>query len=84
MPNLTVLLLDDNAMADLGPLTHLDALRNLLAGNRATDVTALQDLPALRPLDLRGNPVRNLTPLGDVRRAGLAGAARRVRGRPGG
>lgn len=62
-----MLLLDGNAVADLGPLTRLTALENLgLHGNRVGDVTALQDLARLRRLDLTGNPAADLSPLGDV------------------
>lgn len=62
MPNLRVLNVNFNAIANLSPLRYIPRLKKLLAaGNRLGDSTSvtelLTDFPHLTELDLRDNPV---------------------------
>ncbi|MBE0566372.1 MAG: leucine-rich repeat domain-containing protein [Krumholzibacteria bacterium] len=63
-PNLEVLHLRGNAVADLGPLAALARLRHLgLVANQVADLAPLADLPALQVLWLDDDPVASLAPL---------------------
>lgn len=62
--NLQALILSNNNVADLRPLTNLLVLQDLeLDDNPVFDLTPLQGVLSLRALSLCGTSVRSLTPL---------------------
>lgn len=62
--NLQALILSDNNVADLRPLTNLLVLQDLeLDNNPVFDLTPLQGVLSLRAVSLCGTSVRSLTPL---------------------
>ena len=75
-------LLDRNRVADVGPLTHLGRLENLLrAANAVADLSLLADLVSLRRLNLGGQRGGGHLPARRARHAGVAAPAGRRRGR---
>lgn len=69
-------LLDRNRVADVGPLTHLGRLENLLlAANAVADLSLLADLVSLRRLNLGGKRGGGHLPARRSRHAGVAALA---------
>lgn len=65
MPNLQVLVLDNQGVTDLSPLEKLDLKKVSLCGNPLNDISPLQNSASLTELYLEGTQVSDLSALAD-------------------